>query len=218
MVSDQPTTLVETQRSHKPVACTSELALYEEGLLPNGVLASRMTYCDQYVGIKDDLIAAGYADARWFPDRFIEGKRKGTIKRSFRIAIDTGNVKLLDLKNGHWQLRLPISQEREKARRDEYYLEKEQRRREAAEREELRRQEIMRSLRLANLVTPGSLSNAELHHVRILRTLAEEERYVVMESAEQFLRMSDVCHGSDAQPRPRLRLVVDNEGKEPRPT
>lgn len=57
---------------------------------------------------------------------------------------------------------------------------------------------------------PGSMSEAEKHHMRVLRGLTEERREIVMEFTERALARSagDV---KPAKPRPGPHLVVDND-------
>jgi hypothetical protein len=69
---------------------------------------------------------------------------------------------------------------------------------------------LRKSITLAPPVAPGSLSEAELHHIRLLRTINQRTRCNVLGFTERLM-LSDARYGDLAQRQvPQLVLAIDN--------
>lgn len=176
--------------------------------------------CDRYIGTKEALIAAGLARAEWFPVSRPMIDRRGK-KRTFEIVSDLSrqcergptaliggggwrHVQLQALQNGRWELNIPLSNEAI-ARREAARM---ARHKEKATTDE---EKFQRALHALPPVSSGSLSDTELHHIRVLRGLNDRRWSTVLDLAEGLL----VCEGNDGDVTPpkvaRLQLVVDND-------
>jgi hypothetical protein len=75
---------------------------------------------------------------------------------------------------------------------------------------ELADEQIRKSITLAPPVAPGSLSEAELHHIRVLRTINQRTRRNILGFTERLM-LSDARYGDLAQRQaPKLVLAIDN--------
>lgn len=208
-------------RKRRPVRFVDELSLNEYGRLTNGIFCGKYIWGDCYTASKETLIATGIAQAEWFPSAPLPiPNRPGKFQRSFTAETERGEVKLReDSHAGKWTVGIPISTE-EKKHRDAEWAEHCQHvnaelgweQTDKLDREMERLPSILRSL---PPFVPGSMSEAERHHMRILRGLNERRRSTVMEFAERFLAApndDDVDHQPQAAPeKRRLHLVVDND-------
>ena len=194
----------------------------------SGISRGRYESCqyDRYIGTQETLISEGLASPEWFPQG-PEPRRRGrkpTTKRTYEIVTDRSrllrpesgmkkmlHVELYDLRNGKWELRIPVPVE-EQRRRDHAQREKweEIERRETCQREASEEQEFKHGLEAAfRQLAPfesGSMSEGEKYFIRIARGLGGREWDTLVGFAERMLARSH-----PAVPRV-LRLVVDNTG------
>lgn len=84
----------------------------------------QLWFCDRYIGTKEALIAGGFAKAEWFPDIPTKAPSRG-LTRTYRIPSAMSrkhhvrgelHIELERLRNGRWELRLPVSAEEEERR------------------------------------------------------------------------------------------------------
>jgi hypothetical protein len=181
--------------------------------------AQRPEY-DCYTGTKEQLVAAGICLPDWFPETLAKHKR-GQKRTYYRVQL----VQRSDTTGAwYWVVKIWTSDAERKRREDELKRQwGEDRRRvdERREREDQERRaqeaqeaaEIRRTITLAPPVTAASLTEAELRHIRILRTVGADLREHFLDLAEVSL-VGEAKRGKLAWPqsgRPTLQIVVDNQ-------
>lgn len=162
----------------------------------------RYVRADVYTGSRRALIAAGIAKSEWFPcepqlDKF------GRTRRTFQVD-DRTRICQYGPAGDRWAVHLETSPAERAARG------KEERRLRAIE--EQQKAESIRRRPLASPVSRDSLSDTELHHVRLLRSLTDRRRTIVLELANDLMYYEATEEESVAPSnRTYLQLVVDNE-------
>jgi hypothetical protein len=173
-------------------------------LLSGGIRYTKYGRDDFFEGPKQALIDAGYALTEWFPCSPILDKH-GRTKRSFFILDDNGKrITLRDMGNGRWCLWRPVSGE-----------ECERRHREGPAQDD--GEALAAILKTLPPFVPGSMSDSERYHMRILRALDAGRRGALTILAASLL-ISDSKRRELDQPkpaRPGLRLVIDNDQARP---
>lgn len=191
-----------------------EIPVNGYGVLPNGLQVWKWIARDCYAGTKEALILAGIAQADWFPSVPIPAARLGSAKRAFTIKAAAGRIKVIVRTSRKWEIDIPVSEE-ERGRREREHEQQIKAEREAlrAQEERLEEQEdarLRKSINLAPPVAPGSLSEAELHHIRLLRTVSSRTRGNILGFTERLM-LADAKYGDLAQRQsPQLVLVIDN--------
>lgn len=109
----------------RSVTGPADLAVWEEGWVPNDIRLWKRHDSDRYTGTKAALIVGGYARCEWFPTAPQPGKRPGTIKRAFRFSNDLGRIGLRDKANGFWEVDMPISDTERVAREEQFHSKQE---------------------------------------------------------------------------------------------
>ena len=178
------------------------------GVLPNGLQLWKWIARDCYVGTREILVHAGVAQAEWFPAAAARGRRVFTVRTA------AGRIKLVERSGCEWEIQLPVGAAERKRRQQE--LDRQLKAHRAAqvwEDELLESQEdaaLRQSITLAPAVEPLSLSDAELRHLRLLRTVGHRTRASILDFTERLL-LADARYGELALKQgPRLTLVVDN--------
>jgi hypothetical protein len=206
--------MVRLNDAPENVSGYDELPVNGYGVLPNGLQAWKWIARDCYAGTKEALILAGIAQEDWFPSAPIPAARLGSAKRAFTIEAPTGRIKVIVRTCRTWEIDIPVSEE-ERSRREREHDQQIKADRDALRAQEERQEEqedtrLRKSVTLAPQVTPGSLSVAELHHIRLLRTVNRRTRDNILGFTERLM-LADAKYGDLAQRQlPQLVLVVDN--------
>lgn len=187
---------------------------------------SKTPYADFYTGTQEALTAAGICKAEWFPselekdERFCPPRTKRTYAVAARDPAITLTHRLDSEGRPYWVARFDVpeaeraARQREKEREDESYgppsaLP-------WSDREATGRDVAHAPIALAPPVAPGSLTQAELYHLRLLRTLSEDGRDFVLDFVERVAMgeaSKRATHPKSAA-RSSLRVVVDNSRHE----
>lgn len=206
-------------------AGVDSLSFNEKALLPNGVRVEKWTTCDTFWGRKHELIAAGCALPEWFPDAPIVGKQPGTTKGRFHYPDPAGCGDVLLARSGQniWRVELPIVKELEERRHAELKAHWERRdKQQQQKKDDEQRATVVRDenefqerlaacLKRLPVFVPGSMSEGEIHVMRVLRAIDDRHWNTIINIAERFLA-SEKCDESPEKPTaPHLRLVVSNE-------
>lgn len=186
----------------------NELPVNSYGVLPNGLQGWKWIDRDCYVGTREALVLEGIAQADWFPSATARGRR------AFTVDTASGRVKLIARSISEWEIDVPVPEAERQRRECELRRQlKAHRVAMSLEEEQLLEQEdaaLSRSITLAPPVEPGSLSESELRHLRLLRTVGHRSRGSVLDFTERLL-LVDARYGELAQRQPpRLVLAVDN--------
>ena len=185
----------------------NELLVNSCGVLPSGPRAWKWIDRDCYAGTREALVHAGIAQADWFPG--------GTTAqwRAFTVAAASGCITLVPRTSTEWEIDIPVSAAERERREQECERQRTARRAAQAREEgqfELEDAKLRRSIALAPAVEPGSLSESELRHLRLLRTVGRRTRDSILDFTERLL-LADARYGELAQRQPpRLVLAVDN--------
>lgn len=203
---------------------------------------------DYFSGTKEALIAAKICDPEWFPAKLLPKLRrdgrphmifgKPRMRRTYvvegRESPTTLTHRLDAYGTEQWVVTVATSLEERSRREEERRRYSEERRRKwdeihgKSEAEREREEEAERRKRFEAIMrtlpplVPGSMSEAEKHHMRILRGLHDAHREHIMDMAERLLGSRgdfvEVVRSGEEQrvpPRPSkpgraLQMVVDN--------
>jgi hypothetical protein len=184
------------------------------GDLSNGLQVWKWVAGDTYAGTKEALILARIAQADWFPSTPRPRSRPSSAGRVFTIDTATGRIKLIARTSRKWEIELPVSEEergwREREHHRQIKAERDAQRAEEERQEEQEDERLRKSVTLAPAVASGSLSAAELHHVRLLRTVNHRTRNNILAFTERLM-LVDAKYGDLAQRQSaQLLLVIDN--------
>jgi hypothetical protein len=194
------------------VRSIDDLSISEYGRLPNGILCNKWHGSDRYTAKKETLIAAGIARAEWFPPVPVPiPNRPGKFQRSFIVETERGDVDLTENQaTEKWTVGLPVCDEEQQRRDAEWRAQIELRQAEHESREEAERLAALKvALRSLPPFVPGSMSEAERHHMRILRGLDDEHREHLIDLAERMLTVPSNQPRLGPERR-GLQLVIDN--------
>jgi hypothetical protein len=191
-----------------------QLAINCYGVLPNGLQVWKLVDRDSYAGTQETLILAGIAQADWFPSSAMPGRPFSRAGRAFTIKTAAGRIKLVIRAGRKWEIDVPVSgEERSRRKRELHRQIKAERDALRSEEEQLVEQEdegLRKSITLAPPVEPGSFSESELHHIRLLRTINHRTRSNILGFTERLM-LSDARYGDLAQRQaPKLVLAIDN--------
>ena len=197
-----------TTGMQKFVSDYDALSVNSCGVLPNGLQLWKWIAQDCYVGTQEALVEAGVAQASWFPDTIAPGRR------AFSIQTANCRIKLVARSKSEWDVEVPVSAAERERRESELNAQLKARHFAlASEKERLWADEdaaLRRSITLAPPVELPSLSESELRHLRVLRTVGQRTRGNILDFTERLL-LVDARYGELAQRQaPRLSLVVDN--------
>lgn len=172
---------------------------------------------DLFWGTKEDLLLTRVCQPEWF--QVVPKVRKnGAQQRRFRVVHpDRGtDILLVDQRDGTWFVRIEASAEECKKRRQADEAKRRQAHEAASEDKEVAYEKTLRR-RLTTLpkFVPGSMSEGEIHAMRVMRALDDRHWDDIVSFAERFLvsEQRDESQKIPAErPRaPRLQLVVDND-------
>lgn len=205
-------------------ADVDSLSVYRKALLPNGVRAEKCCTSDTFHGRRNELIAAGCALPDWFPDTPVAGERPGTTKSRFYYPDPAGCGDVLLARSGPdiWRVELPVAKEVEQRRCAELaerqarwktnaadLLKKEDGNRHFQESEF--QQRLSACLKRLPVFVPGSMSEGEIHAMRVMRALDDRHWNDIISIAERFLASEQRDENMKNPTAPRLRLIVNNE-------
>jgi hypothetical protein len=192
-----------------------EIPVNGYGVLRNGLQVWKWIARDCYAGTKEGLILAGIAQADWFPSVPIPpGARLRSAKRAFTVKAAAGRIKVIVRTSRKWEIDIPVSEE-ERSRREREHDRQIKAERDALRAEEERQEEqedagLRKAITLAPQVAPSSLSEAELHHIRLLRTVNYRTRSNILGFTERLM-LADARYGDLAERQlPQLVLAIDN--------
>jgi hypothetical protein len=184
----------------------------------------RLVWGELYEGTKVALIAAGVAESEWFPSVPVQmPSRPGKIERRFRFPREDGMtvVRMLPpYQRGIWSVSVYCSNEQKEGCREQSWAElaaarAEQERIQFQREEEEEKRKVAAAINILPPFRPGSMSESERHHMRVLRELRDTHREMIMDLALSLLANPyDAPAKQDniaAEQRANgLKLVVDN--------
>lgn len=95
-------------RKHRLIESIGELEVHESGRLSDGLIATRASQADEYLGTAEELVSAGLARREWFPVEWQPGRRAGTLQRTYETP--TGKLTYMP-ERGLWRLQVAVPQE-----------------------------------------------------------------------------------------------------------
>jgi hypothetical protein len=199
------------------------------------------TRTDYFSGTREALVAEGVCKLEWFPEKLLPALRKDgqphkrwgreSLRRTYVVEGRNPETilqhKLDAFGEEQWLVRIAVSEAETESRQAEERRKEEERDRHLTqqerdtqrientrrdEEERARLEQLSLNLRSLPPFVPGSMSESEKHHMRIVRGLDENSREYIFEITERLLsRPLTENQGLGDQRRAGLQLVVDNE-------